>query len=280
MTPQRSRKRHPPDLARTGFTLIELLAVVVTIAMITSMVLPALAKTNTKSQAAQCLNNQKELALGWTLYASDNNRICRTAGLDSLVSSVSPTKNYPLNQWCMGTMNSGPSWTNQVLVMDSLLFKFVNDVDVYHCPADVSSVKNEMLNRYGGEGVLRARSVSMNCWMNPINGWTGDTRLGLHPVKNFRNVSDVLKPSTTFVTIDENPASINDAWFICDPATSTWIDIPATYHNGAGNLSFADGHSEMKKWTDPVLHNRNVDIFAVPQDKKVDLRWLQDRSTY
>ena len=90
----------------------------------------------------------------------------------------------------------------------------------------------------------------------------------------------IAKPSATWVTLDENPASINDGWFVCDPVASAWVDIPATYHNGAGGLAYADGHSEIKKWRDPSITDRKAAIGAIPKDRRVDLQWLQDRSTY
>ena len=267
------------DVPRSGFTLIELLVVIAIIAILAGILLPVLGKAKTKAQGIFCMSNGKQLMLGWNLYAGEHNeRLVRTAGLDSLVAVVSPTKSYPLNQWCMGTMESTPSSTNTLLIMDSLLYPFVKSLAVYKCPADRKTTQDP----YGSRGsVPTVRSMSMNCWMNPINAWAPDSPTGANPVRNFRTTSHILKPAATWVTLDENPASINDGWFVCDPLTSTWVDIPAVYHNGANGISYADGHSEIKKWRDPVILNRRTAVIrATPMDKNRDLRWLAERSTY
>jgi prepilin-type N-terminal cleavage/methylation domain-containing protein/prepilin-type processing-associated H-X9-DG protein len=264
-------KTHAPRRrAAHAFTLIELLVVIAIIAILAALLLPALGVAKTKAQGISCLNNTKQLALAWITYAGDFN--------DRLVYNK-PSSLTDTNNWVGNVMSwaADPQVTNLDLIRSSALGPYTaRNVGVYKCPAD----------RFPGPLGARSRSDSMNAFVGPQDARGTPINSAW---RQFIKMTDFRNPTGIFVFLDEHPDSINDGWMVfcsgANPAErSGWSDLPASYHNGAGGFSFADGHSEIKKWAVPST-KRGVKMtssdfpVSVGTDTR-DIAWLAERSTY
>jgi prepilin-type N-terminal cleavage/methylation domain-containing protein/prepilin-type processing-associated H-X9-DG protein len=272
----------------SGFTLIELLVVIAIIAILAAMLLPALAAAKKQAQGTQCESNLKQITLGWVAYSGDFKQLPSCAGGDGTVN-ISLTGTYP-SAWVLGRMDQAASWTDttavptgSLIIRASAMFPYVGSSLVFRCPADTSTAEGTVAYPYGGGGNPRVRSMSMNAWLADVNPTEG----GDPTVETaFAKLTDIIKPANTIVVLDENPSTINDPeWLNWSGQDITgYTDIPATYHNGAGGVSFSDGHVEIHKWHDPSIlahlpEYYNLGSGAVPADGGKDLRWIQSHIT-
>jgi prepilin-type N-terminal cleavage/methylation domain-containing protein len=171
----RARRGNPPvsehaEKCRRGFTLIELLVVIAIIAILAALLLPALARAKARAQGIVCLNNLKQLQLGWNMYVIDSN--------DWLVPNNPPTYYFNgmrMPTWAQGNIRYGnPDGTNidyLISQREGSLGPYVKTHKIFKCPTDRSET-----TLADGKSYPRVRSYSMNGNMGTRvldNGGTG-----------------------------------------------------------------------------------------------------------
>jgi prepilin-type N-terminal cleavage/methylation domain-containing protein/prepilin-type processing-associated H-X9-DG protein len=228
-------------VGRYGFTLIELLVVIAIIAILAAMLLPALAKAKAKAQSTYCLNNLKQLQIGWKLYETDYNDcfpINTSRVLAGSPQSIS-------NSWVLGNVKLDVTTSN---IVNGSLYPFVASVASYRCPADHATVQ-------GKASIPHTRSYSIEGWLganfNYNDGWfwPDPFHTGSYVYKTREFLTTFPGPSDIFALIDDNEKTIDDGIFVI--GSVEWYKCPADRHNQGANLSFLDGHAEHHRWLAP-----------------------------
>ena len=278
-SPLRQLGEAPP-----AFSLVELLVVIAVIGMLAALILPTLGKAKAKGQGIACLNNLRQLMVVWKLYADDNGgKLARNMAFNGIERYRADT-----GGWIHGWLDYSGANTDNTNVLkligtadsETALFgSYLNSPQVFRCPADPSAV------RIDGRVYPRVRSLSMNQALG-----SGSTASWLPPSNYmvFQREADIVIPAPVHLLtfLDEHPDSINDAGWafqMHDPdqrAQARLIDLPASYHNGAGSVAFADGHTEIHRWLDPrtkppIRSTNNVSNISTPSNPDAD--WLAAR---
>jgi prepilin-type processing-associated H-X9-DG protein len=265
--------------------LIELLVVIAIIAILASLLLPALATAKSKAEGIYCMNNQKQMQVFWTLYADDNRgKLTANRGDGTDAGPLLSQWMYCPSGTDLDWWNSGSNTNTLYLISGQLGGYIGRSTGIFKCPADKVPAANGR----------RVRSIAMNGYMGDV-GHTPGAPDGIMAAVNgttiwrrYLKLTDITLPSPAmaWVFVDQHPDSINDPFFSVHMGITTWDDLPASYHNGACGFSFADGHAEIKKWLDPntIQPIRKIawGSTANPSAGKPapnDRAWINERST-
>jgi prepilin-type N-terminal cleavage/methylation domain-containing protein/prepilin-type processing-associated H-X9-DG protein len=231
---------HPRFIARgirsrsRAFTLVELLVVIAIIGILAGLSLPVLAKAKAKGQQAACLNNLRQMALGFQLYEDDSTDQF-PAGGSAHVYGPQP------EDWIW--------WQYGRDVQKSAIAKYVSGFQaaLFTCPMDIDArnlqTKGDLPDDpYRYSYSLTSYDLIQSPGTNaPINPGMSTIITKAREVYPFRQ-ADIKNPSAKVMLIEESRATINDSRWVPDNATGG--NLITTRHNGKGDIVFADSHIE------------------------------------
>lgn len=250
---------------KKAFTLIELLTVIAVIAILASLLLPAMTKAKEKAQGSQCLNNQRQLSLAWRMYADDNN--------DRLVQAwdgpISTNQAWIVDDY-IGYLPV--TWNADTTIKKSPFWPYCGSLGIYKCPAN--NQRPDFITNTKLDPVVW--SMAINSYM----GWNGSEHPDYEPMTDFRKISAVSPDLFVFIDQREEGFIIGATWNMSLGGDDNLDNFPACAHNHAASLTFADGHSEAHRWRDPrTTPARTAAAGGYPSPGNQDVIWMAEHTS-
>lgn len=262
--------------SRRGFSLIELLVVVAVIAMLVSILLPALRGARESARTTQCLSNLKQLSLAYTLYAHDFR--------EQLVHAYTDLDLFP-ESWVDYPRTAAGAIMSQAALAAAQdvnaqieatrrgrLYPYASDHRAYHCPADLRSQA-----RQAPGSALAWVTYSIPNYLNGDPLYESQTvRSGRPPVKRM---SELWRPQDNFAFIEESdPRGLNIHSWVMYISQQRWIDPLTVWHVEQSTIGFADGHALLHRWVDRRTVRMSRDqVFGADASNNADWQFLRSR---
>jgi prepilin-type N-terminal cleavage/methylation domain-containing protein/prepilin-type processing-associated H-X9-DG protein len=254
-----------------GFTLIELLVVIAIIAILAAMLLPALVSAKKRAQQATCLNNQRQLALAWTMYADENSD--KVVGFSTDPGAATPNWRVEADEvTTTPPVGYGGQqeiiWLTESGYQTGPLYQFASQPDIMHCPGDIrTSIANHFCwDSYSGVNGF----IGGDADYQALPGYITKQSQISHPSDRFLWVEECASQEVNAhgLTFGENQRTwdMREGTPAFNFADALWGDSPAAFHGNNSTFNFADGHAESHKWLSGAVvafaNSMNPDKYA------------------